>query len=121
MEIRILGPLEVSDDGRVVELGAGRQRALLALLALHAREIVATDHLIEELWGGSPPPTAAKALQNLVSQLRRSLGADSIATRPPGYSLQLDAETSTRGGSSVLRQKAIVCSRRIPVEPGRRS
>ena len=92
MEIRILGPLEVSDDGRVVELGAGRQRALLALLALHAREIVATDHLIEELWGGSPPPTAAKALQNLVSQLRRSLGADSIATRPPGYSLRLDAD-----------------------------
>jgi DNA-binding SARP family transcriptional activator len=92
MEIRILGPLEVSDDGRVVELGAGRQRALLALLALHAREIVATERLIEELWGGSPPPTAAKALQNLVSQLRRSLGADSIATRPPGYSLRLDAD-----------------------------
>ena len=92
MQIRILGPLEVSDDGRVVELGAGRQRALLALLALHAREIVATDRLIEELWGGSPPPTAAKALQNLVSQLRRSLGADSIATRPPGYSLRLDAD-----------------------------
>ncbi|HJR95205.1 MAG TPA: BTAD domain-containing putative transcriptional regulator [Gaiellaceae bacterium] len=92
MEIRILGPLEVSDDGRVVALGAGRQRALLAHLALHAREIVATDHLIEELWGGSPPPTAAKALQNLVSQLRRSLGADSIATRPPGYSLRLDAD-----------------------------
>ena len=92
MEIRILGPLEVSDNGRVVELGAGRQRALLALLALHAREIVATDRLIEELWGGSPPPTAAKALQNLVSQLRRSLGADSIATRPPGYSLRLDAD-----------------------------
>ena len=92
MQVRILGPLEVSDDGRVVELGAGRQRALLALLALHAREIVATDRLIEELWGGSPPPTAAKALQNLVSQLRRSLGADSIATRPPGYSLRLDAD-----------------------------
>ena len=92
MEIRILGPLEVSDDDRVVELGAGRQRALLALLALHAREIVATERLIDELWGGSPPPTAAKALQNLVSQLRRSLGADSIATRPPGYSLRLDTD-----------------------------
>jgi DNA-binding SARP family transcriptional activator len=92
MQVRILGPLEVSDDGRVVELGAGRQRALLVLLALHAREIVATDRLIEELWGGSPPPTAGKALQNLISQLRRSLGADSIATRPPGYSLRLDAD-----------------------------
>ncbi len=92
MVIRILGPLEVSDGGRIVELGAGRQRALLALLALHSPEIVATDRLIEELWGGSPPPTAAKALQNLVSQLRRSLGADAIATRPPGYGLRLDAD-----------------------------
>ena len=67
MQVRILGPLEVWDDGRAVELGAGRQRALLALLALHSREIVATDRLIEELWGGSPPPTAWKALQNMVS------------------------------------------------------
>jgi len=92
VQVRILGPLEVWDDGRVVELGAGRQRALLALLALNAREIVATDRLIDELWGSSPPPTAAKALQNLVSQLRRSLGADSIGTTPPGYSLRLDAD-----------------------------
>ena len=61
MEIRILGPLEVSADGRIVELGAGRQRALLALLVLRAREVVPTDHLIEDLWGGSPPPTAANA------------------------------------------------------------
>ena len=92
MQVRILGPLEVWDDGRAVELGAGRQRALLALLALHPREIVATDRLIEELWGGSPPATAWKALQNMVSQLRRTLGADAIATRSPGYCLQLEGE-----------------------------
>ena len=97
MQIRILGPLEVSEDGRVVGLGAGRQRALLALLALHSREIVATDRLIEELWGGSPPPTAQKALQNLVSQLRRSLGAAAIETVPPGYRLALeDADLDAR-------------------------
>ena len=90
MEVRILGPLEVWDDGRVVELGAGRQRALLALLALHARESVATDRLIEELWGSSPPPTAPKALQNLVSQLRRSLGPAAIETVTSGYRLPLD-------------------------------
>jgi DNA-binding SARP family transcriptional activator/DNA-binding beta-propeller fold protein YncE len=89
MQVRILGPLEVWDDGRVVELGAGRQRALLALLALHARESVASDRLIEELWGGSPPPTAPKALQNLVSQLRRSLGPAAIETVSAGYRLPL--------------------------------
>ena len=92
MQVRILGPLEVWDDGRVVELGAGRQRALLALLALHSREVMATDRLIDELWGSSPPPTASKALQNLVSQLRRSLGAATIETVPPGYRLQLAVE-----------------------------
>ena len=92
MQVRILGPLEVWDDGRVVELGAGRQRALLALLALHSREVIATDRLIDELWGSSPPPTAPKALQNLVSQLRRTLGAAAIETVPPGYRFPLDAD-----------------------------
>jgi len=92
MQVRILGPFEVWDDGRVIELGAGRQRALLAVLALHSREIVATDRLIDELWGGVPPPTASKALQNLVSQLRRALGADVITTRSPGYRLQLEGD-----------------------------
>ena len=97
MQIRILGPLEVWDDGRVVEVGAGRQRALLALLALHSREIVGTDRLIDELWGASAPPTAPKALQNLVSQLRRSLGAAAIDTVPPGYRLVLaDADLDAR-------------------------
>ena len=91
MQVRILGPLEVWDDGRVVELGAGRQRALLALLALHSREVMATDRLIDELWGSSPPPTAPKALQNLVSQLRRTLGPAAIETVPPGYRLPLGA------------------------------
>jgi DNA-binding SARP family transcriptional activator/DNA-binding beta-propeller fold protein YncE len=89
MQVRILGPLEVSDDGHVVALGAGRQRALLAVLALRRGEVVATDRLLDELWGGSAPPTAPKALQNLVSQLRRTLGATAIETVPPGYRLAL--------------------------------
>ena len=122
MQIRILGPLEVSEDGRVVELGAGRQRALLALLALHAREIVATDRLIEELWGGSPPPTAPKALQNLVSQLRRSLGAAAIETVPPGYRLALaDGDLDARQFERLAARRASPARRRSPSRRGRRS
>lgn len=95
MEVRILGPLEVWADGKRVDLAGGRQRALLALLVLHRGEVVSADRLIDELWAGNAPPTAAKVLQNLVSQLRRSLGPElegSIVTRPPGYALQLGEE-----------------------------
>src|SRR3954454_4334179 len=91
MEFRILGPLEVLDEGRVIVLGGSKQRALLALLLLHANETLTPDRLIDELWGEHPPATAAKTLQAHVSRLRRALGDDgAIATRAPGYELKLD-------------------------------
>jgi DNA-binding SARP family transcriptional activator/streptogramin lyase len=83
----ILGPLVVREDGRELTLGTGRQRALLALLLVHANETVASERLIEELWSGRPPPSAQKALQGYVSQLRRTLTADTILTRGSGYVL----------------------------------
>ena len=58
MDFRILGPLEVEDDGRVLRLGGAKQRALLAVLLLHANEAVSRDRLIDELWGESPPEAA---------------------------------------------------------------
>ena len=58
MEFRILGPLEVVADGRVLPLGRGRQRALLAILLLRPNQVVPTERLIDDLWGGQPPPTA---------------------------------------------------------------
>ncbi len=95
MELRILGPLEVCDDsGQPVKLPAGRERALLAVLALQRGEVVSTDVLVDALWGEQPPPTASKALQGYVSHLRRLLdssGADGmLVTQPPGYALRLD-------------------------------
>jgi DNA-binding SARP family transcriptional activator len=85
MEFRILGPLEVRQGDRVLKLGGAKQRAVLALLLLHANEVVSRDRLIDELWGDSPPETAPTALQVHVSQLRKALGRDLIVTRPPGY------------------------------------
>jgi DNA-binding SARP family transcriptional activator/streptogramin lyase len=98
VDVRILGPLEVRSDGRPVEIGGGRQRALLVLLALHANEVLSSDRLIDALWGETPPATAPKALQGLVSQLRRSLGNGVLETRAPGYLVRLDPEAldSTR-------------------------
>jgi DNA-binding SARP family transcriptional activator/ABC-type transport system substrate-binding protein len=89
MQLRVLGPLEVMDGDRLIPVGGGRQRKLLAILLLHANEFVASDRLIEDLWGEEPPETAAKALQGYVSQLRKALGADALVTRPGGYMLVL--------------------------------
>src|SRR5439155_1162985 len=73
MEFRILGPLEVIADGKPVELGAPKQRALLALLLLQANRVVSSDRLIDALWDEGAPETAQKALQVYVSQLRKLL------------------------------------------------
>jgi DNA-binding SARP family transcriptional activator len=88
MRVRVLGPLEVWDDGRELPLGSGRQRALFVLLLLHADEVVSRDRLIDELWGERPPASAAKVLQGYVSQLRRRLPPDTIVTRGSGYLLR---------------------------------
>jgi DNA-binding SARP family transcriptional activator len=79
-------------DGRLLPLGGEKQRALLALLALRANEVVAREWLLEELWGDDPPATAVKALQVYVSRLRKVLPSRSLLTRPPGYVLEIDAE-----------------------------
>ena len=88
LEFKILGPLEVIRDGEAVSLGGERQRALLALLLVHAGEVVSTDRIVDRLWGEHPPKTATTSLQNAVSQLRKLLGADVVQTQPPGYVLQ---------------------------------
>ena len=90
MEFRILGPLEVEDEGRLLKLGGAQQRAVLALLLLHANDVVSRERLIDELWGGEPPDTARTALQVHVSHLRKLLGSDRIETRSPGYALHVE-------------------------------
>ena len=90
MEFRLLGPLEVLDSDRPVPLGRGRQRALFALLLIHANEVVSTDRLIDELWGEAPPRTALKSVQVYVSRLRKELGDGRLATQQPGYVLRVE-------------------------------
>ena len=92
MEFRILGVLEVREGESRIPLGAGKQRALLVLLLLHANEVVATERLIDELWGESPPETARKAVQVYVTRLRKVVGAERIRTHEPGYVLELDSD-----------------------------
>jgi DNA-binding SARP family transcriptional activator len=107
VEIRLLGPLEVGDRaGRPVPLPRQKQRALLAALALRPGAVVSTDRLLEDLWGEEPPRTAVGSLQNLVSQLRKSLGADVLVTRPPGYVLAVAPEDVDVGRFEALIARA---------------
>ena len=95
MEYRILGPLEVVHEGEPVPLGRPKERLVLAVLLLHANEFVSRERLIDELWGESPPPTARKAVNVYVSQLRKALtrnGLDPIATADGGYRFEIDSQ-----------------------------
>jgi DNA-binding SARP family transcriptional activator len=99
MDFRILGPLEVLEEGRAIALGGSKQRALLALLLLHANETLSTDRLIDELWGERPPANAAKTVQMQISRLRKALAGEAgstsagvVVTRERGYELMLDPE-----------------------------
>jgi DNA-binding SARP family transcriptional activator/WD40 repeat protein len=96
MEFLLLGPLEVRDGDRPIPLGGAKQRALLAFLLLHTNEVVSRDRLIDGLWGGQPPATAAHTVETYVSRLRRGLhdvgSHAALVTRPPGYVLRIDPE-----------------------------
>jgi DNA-binding SARP family transcriptional activator len=93
LELGILGPFEVSVEGQMVlGLGGTRQRSLLALLVLHADEVLSVDRLIDELWEDSPPATAVHTVQVFVSRLRASLASasDRLVTRGQAYKLEIE-------------------------------
>jgi predicted ATPase/DNA-binding SARP family transcriptional activator len=91
LDVGVLGPFEIWLGGTPLKL-RHKQRALAAVLALRAGEIVSKDRLIDDLWGEHAPRAAVGSLQNLVSQLRTMLGADVLRTRAPGYVLDVDSE-----------------------------
>ena len=111
-DFRILGPLEVEGPAGPVALGGQKQRALLAVLVLHAGRVVPTDRLIHELWGEHPPNSAAASLQNAVSQLRKAIGAETLQTRAPGYVLAVEGDQIDAGRF----EGALAASRRAAPE-----
>jgi DNA-binding SARP family transcriptional activator len=94
MRFRVLGPLEVTNADESVALGAASQRALLAMLLLHANEVVSTDRFLDALWEAEPPESGLAALRVRVSQLRKSLGsaAERLETAPSGYLIRVRSE-----------------------------
>ncbi|WP_330301448.1 AfsR/SARP family transcriptional regulator [Streptomyces sp. NBC_00503] len=70
MKIQVLGALAVRENGISIAPTAPKPRQVLALLALHADQVVPVAALIEELWGDTPPRSARTTLQTYVLQLR---------------------------------------------------
>jgi DNA-binding SARP family transcriptional activator/Tfp pilus assembly protein PilF len=94
LRYRVLGPVEALVAGEPAALAGARQRTLLAALLLRAGQVVATETLIELVWGQTPPKTVVTALHGLVSRLRRALDAGDGASSPlvlraPGYVLEV--------------------------------
>ncbi|MEQ4302705.1 BTAD domain-containing putative transcriptional regulator [Plantactinospora sp. B6F1] len=92
MRFGILGPLQVSGGESTVT--AGRDRVVLAVLLLHAPQVVPVDDLVDAVWEADPPVTARGQLQTCVSRLRRLLVAagvpgETIVTGPAGYRIVL--------------------------------
>ena len=92
MHFTMLGPLEVRVGEREVPLGGARQRAVLAILLLHRREVVSADRIADELWGERPPETSIKTVRVYVSRLRKLLGEEVLVSRGGGYSLVVGPE-----------------------------
>jgi YVTN family beta-propeller protein len=119
LHLNLLGPVEVTLDGHPLPLGATKQRAVLALLALQANTTVGVDRIVDGLWGDEPPATATKMVQLYVSQLRRVLagsGAE-IETHGRGYALCVDAESVD--ATRFERLVACAADRRDGADPAR--
>lgn len=91
LDVKILGPFELACDGTRFEL-AGKQRALVAALALEAGSAVSVDRLIDAIWDERPPPSARHLVHVYVSQLRTVIGEDAVATRGAAYALDVDGD-----------------------------
>ena len=120
VELRALGPVEAVVDGRFVELGPRKQRALLALLVSRIGRPVPVDVLLEQLWAGHPPAAAMTSLLAYVCNLRRVLEphrpprspATVLRTLAPGYmidsgAVELDVHRFTQhatAGQEALRR-----------------
>ncbi|MFB9410808.1 BTAD domain-containing putative transcriptional regulator [Dactylosporangium matsuzakiense] len=119
LEFRILGPLSVwTPQRRAVELGARKQRAVLAMLLLEPGRVVSVDRIVDGLWGADVPASATGTLQAYISQLRRALEPDRaprtppavLLTQEPGYLLaaagdRIDAVRFTTGVEAARAQR----------------
>src|ERR671932_1902220 len=109
VELGVLGPLQVRQDGKPVMIPGAKPRAILTMLGLHDGSVVSADTLVELLWGDDPPRTAAKALQTHISSLRRTLGDGFVLTQGTGWTLSTTEIDASRYKTAVkLGREAVI-------------
>jgi len=92
MEFALLGPLEVRRGGRVIDVGAPRERLILSVLLLAPNHVVSWSRLIDIVWGDAPPATAKHSLQVSISRLRAAVdspGDIRFVTQRPSYLIRV--------------------------------
>ena len=117
MDFLVLGPVEVYREGRPVDLGGARQRAVVSRLLVARREVVPVDRLIDDLWNGQPSESSVGVLHAYISHLRRALEPDRpprspaqvLVSKVPGYSLAVHSDADLFGellqeGTTMLSQ-----------------
>jgi predicted ATPase/DNA-binding SARP family transcriptional activator len=104
LRICLLGAIRADRDGTAVEIGARRQRAILAALALTPGRVVSTAELVDALWGEDAPEGAAGTLQSYVSRLRAAVGSAAIVHEHAGYRLAVDADTDVAEVEQLARE-----------------
>jgi DNA-binding SARP family transcriptional activator len=83
-EFRLLGPVELLAGGRLVDLGAPKQRAVFTALAVDAGHPVPVDTLVDRVWDDDPPVAARNALYAHIMRIRRALAEAAVADGDPG-------------------------------------
>lgn len=85
MDFRILGPVELHVNGQPYSFGSPKERCVLAVLLYELGQPVATESLIDRVWGDNLPESPRASLYSYLSRLRRSLkqvaGSDDASLR----------------------------------------
>ncbi|WP_192809850.1 BTAD domain-containing putative transcriptional regulator [Actinomadura rudentiformis] len=98
LRFEILGRLRAWRDDEELELGPGKQRAVLAVLLVNAGRPVPVPAIVDAVWGDDPPDNGANVVQKYVAGLRRVLEpgrsprspGELLTLSPAGYALKVD-------------------------------
>jgi DNA-binding SARP family transcriptional activator len=97
VQIGVLGPLDICHDNSRLRLNRRGARALLGILALRANIPTSAEWIVEALWDGAPPRSAAANLRSHLAEVRRQLepagpGGPWIESGSGSYTLRASAD-----------------------------